>query len=115
MDFFESQDLARKNTKWLIVMFILSVLAIIAAIFILAVIVVAMSTKADGQQLMAIATDWRLILGIILSVLAVVFTGSATKMIALRSGGQAVASQLGGRRVVGNSRDLLDRRVSDVV
>ena len=115
MDFFESQDLARRNTKWLIFLFVIAVIAIILAIFVLAVIAVVAATKASGDQVFAIATDWRLIVGVISSVLAIVGTGSATKMIALRSGGQAVASMLGGRRVVGNSRDVVDRKVSNVV
>ena len=116
MDFFESQDLARRNTNRLIFLFVLSVLAIILAIFLLAVIAIAVATKASGaDELLHIALDWRLIVGVITSVLAVVGTGSATKMIALRNGGQAVASMLGGRRIVGNSQDLLDRKVANVV
>ena len=115
MDFFESQDLARRNTKRLVMMFALAVLAIILAIFLLAVIAVAMATKAGGDEILGIATDWRLIVGVAASVLAVVGTGSATKLVALRSGGQAVASTLGGRRIVGNSNDMLERKVSNVV
>ena len=115
MDFFESQDLARRNTKRLVLLFVLAVIAIIIAIFVLAVIAVALSTKAGGDEILGIATDWRLIGGVIASVLAVVGTGSATKMVALRSGGQAVASMLGGRRIVGNSNDMLERKVSNVV
>lgn len=115
MDFFESQDLARKNTRRLIFLFAMAVLAIIVAIFVLAVVAIGLATKAEGDQMLAIATDWRLIAGVAAAVLAVVGTGSATKMIALRSGGQTVASMLGGRRVVGNSKDLLDKKVSNVV
>ena len=115
MDFFESQDLARRNTKRLIFLFVLSVLAIVLAIFVLAVIAVAAATKASGDELLGIALDWRLIAGVVTSVLAIVGTGSVTKMVALRNGGQAVASMLGGRRIVGNSNDLLDRKVANVV
>lgn len=115
MDFFESQELARKNTKRLIFLFVLAVFAIIVAIFALAVTAMSIATQAEGDQIFAIATDWRLIVVVVAGVLAVVGTGSATKMFALRSGGQTVASMLGGRRIVGNSRDLLDRKVSNVV
>lgn len=115
MDFFESQELARKNTRRLVFLFALAVLAIVVAIYVLAVIAVSLAVQDDSQQIVAIATDWRLIAGVVAGVLAVVGTGSATKMIALRHGGQTVASMLGGRRIVGNSRDLLDRKVSNVV
>ena len=115
MDFFESQDLARRNTRRLVFLFIVAVLAIIVAIFVLAVVAVVAATRATGDEVLAIATDWRLIAGVVATVLFIVGTGSATKMIALRSGGQAVASMLGGRRLVGNPRDLIDRKVANVV
>ena len=115
MDFFESQELARKKTKWLIFLFGLSVFAIVAAIFAVAVFVISMASKAEGNDVFAIATDWRLIASIVFGVLTVIGTGSATKMFALRSGGSAVASMMGGRRLVGNSKELTDRKVANVV
>lgn len=115
MDFFESQELARRNTRRLVVLFALAVIAIIAAIYGIAVVVLSMSTKADPDQIWQLATDWRLIAAVVLGVLAVVGTGTATKFFELRQGGSAVASLLGGRRIVGNSKSLADRRVANVV
>ena len=113
MDFFESQELARRNTRWLIILFVLAVLAIIVAIFALTVVV--MASQSDGENLTAIVTDWRLILAVAAGVLAVVGTGSAMKMIELRNGGATVAELMGGRRIVGNSRRITERRVANVV
>ncbi len=115
MDFFESQELARRNTRWLVFLFVLAVLAIIASIYGIAVVAVMLTTKAEGAQLWAIVTDWRLIAGVVSAVLAVIGLGSATKMVELRHGGSAVASMMGGRRVVGNSKQLTDRRVANIV
>lgn len=115
MDFFESQELARRNTRWLVFLFVLAVLAIIASIYGIAVVAVMLTTKAEGAQLWAIATDWRLIAGVVSAVLAVIGLGSATKMVELRHGGSAVASMMGGRRIVGNSKLLTDRRVANIV
>ena len=115
MDFFESQELARRNTKWLVFLFGLAVLAIIAALYTVAVIVLALGAKEVEYDFLAAATNWKLLVGIIGSVLFVIGIGSGTKMLELRQGGSAVASLMGGRRIVGNTNRLTDRRVANVV
>ena len=116
MDFFESQELARKNTKRLIILFGLAVVAIVFAIFAVAVFAIALANgNPQGNQLMSIASDWRLIAGVVSGVLLVIGIGSLTKLVELRQGGAAVAAMMGGRRVVGNAKQLNDRRIANVV
>ena len=116
MDFFESQELARKKTKWLIFLFGLAVIAITVAIFALAVAAISVANPATQQkQMLALASDWRLMAGVAAGVFVVVGLGSLTKMLELRHGGSAVAAMMGGRRIVGNAKQLTDRRVADVV
>ncbi len=116
MDFFESQELARKKTKWLVFLFAVAVVAIIIAIFAVVVLSLSAANGVDRpDKMMAIAADWRLILGVAGGVLVVVVLGSATKMLELSSGGEAVAAMMGGRRVIGNARTLTDRKVANVV
>ncbi len=115
MDFFESQELARRKTKWLIVLFILAVLAIIASIYAIVVLALSLASEASGERLTQIATDGRLIVGVIVAVTLVIILGITGKMFELRSGGSAVASMMGGRRVVGNAKTLTDRRIMNVV
>ena len=116
MDFFESQELARKKTKWLIFLFALAVIAIIIAIMGVVVLAVAFANQSTRpDQLTSIALDWRLIVGVVVGVVSLIGLGSATKMVELRQGGAAVASLMGGRRIVGNAKSLTDQKVANVV
>ncbi len=87
MDFFTSQDLAHRKTKWLIGYFALAVLGIIATLHVLAAL-------AFKESL----TDWRLLGMISVGVVAVVALGAAYRIAELSQGGRVVAEMLGGRR-----------------
>ena len=114
MDFFASQELARRKTKWLIFYFILAVICMIAGIYL--VVVLALATQTKGDQAVAINLFDPVILGIVaLSVISVVGCGSLYKVAELRGGGESVASMLGGRRLPPNSRDPAERRILNVV
>lgn len=116
MDFFESQELARRKTKWLVFLFALAVIAITISIFAVVVFAVSLANGAEGpDQIIDTALDWRLILAVMGGVLAIVGIGSASKMVELRSGGEAVAAMMGGRRIVGNAKELTDRKVANIV
>ncbi len=116
MDFFESQELARKKTRWLVFLFTMAVMAITIALLAVAVMAVGATKQTlDAEQLWAIATDWQLVVGVVVTVVSLIGLGSATKMLELRQGGSAVASLLGGRRIVGNARTLTDRKVANIV
>lgn len=115
MDFFESQELARRNTRWLVFLFAVSVLAIIVALYSVVVAILAYGAEQNGYSVFEAATNWKLIAGIVGGVLSVIGIGTGTKMLELRQGGSAVASLMGGRRIVGNANQLTDRRIANIV
>ena len=50
MNFFEHQDRARKQSRWLIVVFILAVLAIVTAIDLILLLVMGVTGYESGEQ-----------------------------------------------------------------
>ncbi len=126
MDFFEHQDQARRNTKWLVVLFILAVVVIIASIC--GVTAVVLATIADASPTQSFSevgyypqetpryyADWRIYAGIAIGTIAIVTLGSLYKIGSLAEGGHAVAEMLGGRLVHHASRNPAERRLLNVV
>ena len=114
MDFFASQDLARRKTRQMIVLLILSVVATILGVYlvIFAAINGGQIANPDGIR------SWfnpALLGGVALAVTTLVAGGSLVKIAQLRGGGSTVATMLGGRRLLTNSTDLNERRVLNVV
>ncbi len=106
MDFFEAQEAARRRTGLLVVLFGAAVLAIIAAVYLVALIGVgAGGVWFDPVLLLQVAFG----VGIVISV------GSAIRISSLRRGGPAVAELLGGRRVASDTSDPEERRLMNVV
>ncbi len=118
MDFFASQDLARRKTKWLVFYFVLAVVAMIVGIYL--VVVLALKFNSSVSEMPQPDINWAVIdipvlLIVSLSVLTVVGGGTAYKVAELSGGGNTVASQLGGRRLQPNSTDPMERRILNVV
>jgi Zn-dependent protease with chaperone function len=115
MDFFAAQDDARKNTKWLVLLFALAVISIIVLIYLAVVILFSYSNTAQMAEPIRF---WRpeLFLNVSLAVSAVILFGSLYKSMALAAGGgAAVAESLGGRLVSRDTRDPLEQRLINVV
>lgn len=104
--FYERQDTARKNTWWLVVMFILAVVGLVGTTFIVTAIALAGST---GEVPMDIP------IGASIGALALIGGGSVFKIAQLAGGGTVVAERLGGRRVYPNTIDPVERRLLNVV
>jgi Zn-dependent protease with chaperone function len=119
MDFFERQDKARKKTKWLVIYFIFAVAAMIAAIYIVTLVIFsgvqAHQHSYDEGQAQFNLWNAQLFLGVALGTLAVVFIGSSYKTIALASGGSAVSEMMGARLVSANTTDPDERKLLNVV
>lgn len=100
-DFFDRQDIARRNTTRLVILFVLAVLAIMASVDLL--LAATMGYLARDPETGAI--DWALaadpqLLGLaVVGTLILVGGGSLYKTAQLRGGGRIVAEQLGGRRL----------------
>lgn len=127
MDFFEEQALARKRTLRLALLFAVAVVGVIAAVYVLAMILyTAVANEAPGLAYMVGDYDnvrelalsfWNP--GVFLAALGgtviVVGLGSLYKVAQLRDGGSAVALSLGGRQVDPDSTKLEERRLLNVV
>ena len=98
-DFFERQDVARRNTTRLVILFALAVLALIVSIDLL----LAATMGYLGRNPETGAVDWTLAAdpGVLsLAVFGTLFVaggGTLFKIAQLRGGGKVVAEQLGGR------------------
>jgi len=119
--FFENQHLARRNTKFLVLLYLLAVAGVIVAVDLVLAGLYAwnLDWRQAGQEL-----NWGMrmravpgavyawgAIGTALLILAV----SAWHIVKLSSGGKAVAEMAGARRIASDTRDPLERRFVNVV
>jgi len=122
-DFFQRQDAARRSTKWLVVMFLLGTLGVVAGTTLVAYVAAASAQKYrpvdDYQRFDHNGAD-------VDEVTVSLFAGAATALLIgggtlfrvaqLRAGGGAsVAEGLRGRRVYPDTKDPVERRLLNVV
>ena len=106
-DFFERQSAARRNTKWLVAMFMLAVITIVGSTF--AATAAALGASSGGEvplELPLVAAG---------GALLVIAGGSLYKLFQLRGGGTVLAERLGGRRIYPNTSDSTERRLLNIV
>jgi len=105
--FFEHQALARRNTKVMVLLFVLAVIAVVAAV----------------DLTLGVAYQWTfeevvpqdlLVLGA-LATAGVILVVSLFNIAKLAAGGVAVAEMVGARRVSPDTADALERRLRNVV
>jgi Zn-dependent protease with chaperone function/uncharacterized tellurite resistance protein B-like protein len=128
MDFFQSQDEARKKTKLLVLYFAMAVIAIILSIYALLFPAFKYSETRESQgrsgayerEQVASAKrhgffqlDWFLLVAG--GVSCVILLGSGFKTLSLSSGGGGVARSIGGRRVDPNTSDADERKLMNVI
>lgn len=119
MNFFEQQDHARRQTKKLIILFSLAVLAIVLVVD-AALALAWMSSKTSGsgasnfseihRSLSTSFFVWSSLL-----TLLVIVGGTLFEMARLKDGGDTVAQMVGGRLVSPSSTDLHERRLLNIV
>ena len=110
MDFFAAQEFRRRKTKWLVLLYVMALLAIIAGIYVVIAIALGVaneSPKAIFNPLLfaAVAIVTTLIIGL----------GSLSKIVALRAGGQSIAAQMGGTRIPASTTEHHERVLLNVV
>lgn len=118
MNFFEHQDQARRQSRWLVFLFILAVITIVVVIDV-AVLVALGVMNAEQQHglfnTQALMANVPALLGGALATASVIAIASMFKTFALRSGGGKVARDMGGVLVEADARDPLRRRLYNVV
>lgn len=117
-DFFERQSDARRNTKWLVVMFVLAVIGIVGTtMMVVALITIAMQHQhdLDGRGFGYQPFPWEATVMSGVATLGLIGGGSLFKIAQLSGGGTVVAERLGGRRIYPNTVDPTERRVLNVV
>ena len=119
MNFFEQQDRAHRRTRVLLLLFGLAVLAIVAVMNLLALMMFGQAEPvAPGQP---VVTGDFLRANLDVMIWTTVFTvgliglGSLYRVLSLAGGGGAVAREMGGTLVEGDTRDPLRRRLRNVV
>ncbi len=113
MNFFEHQARARRQTRWLIVAFGVATILFVLAIDI--VLLVAMGGLGDGRGQVASEDLFLPLAGTSVVVVGVILLASLYRTMTLRSGGAAVATELGGVRVDADTADPLRQRLRNVV
>ena len=130
MDFFAQQELARRNTRRLILLYAVAVALIILAIY---VVVALLFQKPLGEAYgyrqpthtrdllfdynTELVPHWypEVFLGVAGGVLLIVFAGTAYKIRQLSGGGTVVAEMLGGRPIHPGTTDPGERRLLNIM
>ena len=119
MDFFAHQDRARRQTRFLVIMFVLAVIAIVVAVDVVVFTVLA-NTGNDTGQLLVPGLHWvgehaGLAIATSLATAGFIAMASLFRIATLGSGGGKVARNLGGTLITPDTRDPLHRRLHNVV
>lgn len=115
MDFFASQDAARKKTSLLLFYFGLAVFFIIAAIYLAVAFFFVYQESRTGQFSPTQIWDLELFSSVAAVTLLVVICGSLYKISILRSGGARVAEMLGGKLIPVGTTNFLEKRFLNIV
>jgi len=118
MNFFQAQDKARRNTLWMILLFILAVGGLIFLTNLLLLVVLAY--LKTGYFIFSVSElnsffELPVFVGVTVGVCLLIFGGSFYKTMSLSKGGPAVAEMLGGRLVPQSTNDLQQRQLLNVV
>ncbi|MCO4321061.1 M48 family metallopeptidase [Aliidiomarina quisquiliarum] len=119
MNFFEHQDIARRNTRLLIILFLVAVVLLVvltgAAVAVFAGGLGGSSGNANSGYNTGFVFHWDIILASCGVVLSGISLAVLYKWAVLRPGGKVVAEKLGGRRLEPSSTDPIERKVLNVV
>ena len=117
MNFFESQDTAKRNTGKLFLLFSLAVLSLVVVTNLLVMVAFGLLGE-EGSSISSMSSlqfDWQIFLMVGVIVTLIVLIGSLYKIGALSGGGARIAEMMSGRLLLAGSGDLGERRVLNVV
>ena len=118
--FFEQQHLARRNTRVMVVLFLLAVVAVVVSVDVVIAIAYASggsraARHAQGPGALLAAVPAGVLLAGALGTAATIFAVSAFNVVKLGAGGTAVADMVGARKIASDTQDPLERRLRNVV
>jgi len=115
LNFFEHQQLARRNSRVMVLLFGLSVIAIVIAVNMVVAVIYAIA-DAPESAVPTLASVPRSVWAISTVVtLGIIFVVSLVNIVGLAGGGAKVAKMMGARAVAANSQDPLERRLLNIV
>jgi len=118
MDFFQRQEIARRNTRLLVVYFAFAVIGTVLAIYLGAVLLVdfqqGQTTDSGGNANFSL-WDPQVFAVVSFVTLSVIFGSSLCKISQLSGGGSTVAEMLGGRPIDAHTTDLNEKKLLNVV
>jgi Zn-dependent protease with chaperone function len=116
LDFFEHQELARRNTRVLVLLYLLAVTGVVAAVVAVLAGAYLYAMHAQRPEPVSLAlVPPALLWGGALGALGVILGASLVQSVRLGAGGEAVARMVGARRISPETRDPLERRALNVV
>jgi Zn-dependent protease with chaperone function len=115
VDFFEHQEIARRSTRRLVVLFAIAVVAIVIAVNFAATAIYLGFLMPAGTARTAAALPAGFYVFNTLVVLGLIGGGTLYKLSSLSAGGAAVANLVDAREIDMTTSDLLDRRLINVV
>ena len=119
MDFFARQAATRRLSRWMVLLFILAIAAIVIAINFVVIVAVAILAVEDGGLLatqdLSLAHYPTVVLVTSIVVIGTIGISSVVRTASLSGGGGAVAQQLGGTRITSDTTDPLRKRLVNVV
>ncbi len=116
MNFFQSQDQARKNTSRLVMFFILAVVSLIILTNLLVMFTFGyLEQETISMAYLQTAFDWKIFWTISAGVILLISLGSLYKIYSLSGGGATVAEMMGGKLLVDGSGDINVQKALNVV
>jgi Zn-dependent protease with chaperone function len=112
MDFFEQQDQAHRESKKLLFLFVLAVIAIILTVNVSLALIWKLAYAQQGAPV--VYPKYFFWVNSFLTLLFIV-GGTLVEIFRLRDGGDAVAQMAGGRLISSNSADREERRLLNIV
>ncbi|MEX2639421.1 MAG: M48 family metallopeptidase [Balneolales bacterium] len=115
MDFFESQERARKVTRQLVFLYLLAVVLIILTVYVVVSIIFLDPAARTGETALLRFWNAELFFSVAVITLMIIISGTLFRVLQLRGGGSSVAEMMGGRKVNHSTTDLNERRLVNVV
>ncbi len=116
MDFFAQQEKVRRSSRWLVVLFILAVLAVVVSVDVVLALGfgLARQHQVPGAPMFQ-GINWHVLLGVSLAVIAGMGLASLFRSLSLRSGGGVVAQGLGATAVSPDTDNPVWRQLRNVI